>query len=48
MRIKKTRENPSTNWREKIVIGIKAIAFLSALFELIKGIFLFLKDMGVF
>lgn len=48
MKIKKTRENSSTDWREKIITGIKALAFLSALFELVKEIFKFLKDLGVF
>ena len=48
MKIKKTRANSSTDWREKIITGIKALAFLSALFELVKEIFKFLKEMGAF
>ncbi|RDC66389.1 hypothetical protein [Adhaeribacter pallidiroseus] len=48
MKIKKTRANSSTDWQEKIIIGIKALAFLSALFELVKEVFKFLKEMGVF
>ncbi len=48
MKTKKTQEKPPVNWREKIITGMKAIAFLSALFELVKEIFKFLKDIGVF
>ncbi|QMU26929.1 hypothetical protein [Adhaeribacter radiodurans] len=48
MKTRKTQEKPSSHWREKIITGIKAIAFLSAVFELVKGIYTFLKDIGVF
>ena len=51
METKKTKEDsspvkPSVDWKEKIIIGIKAIAFLSAMFELIKEIYKFFKDIG--
>ena len=46
METKETKEKPSIDWREKIITGIKAIAFLSAMFELIKEVYQFLKDIG--
>ncbi|WP_158267523.1 hypothetical protein [Adhaeribacter arboris] len=48
MKTRKTREKPSAYWREIILTGIKAIAFLSAVFELVKEVYKFLKDIGVF
>ncbi|MDQ3291274.1 MAG: hypothetical protein M3Q05_08300 [Bacteroidota bacterium] len=46
MKTRKTQEKSSA-WREILITGIKAIAFLSAVFELVKGIYIFLKDIGV-
>jgi small neutral amino acid transporter SnatA (MarC family) len=48
METKRTKRKPSINWREKIITGMKAIAFLSALFELVKEVYKFLRDVGVF
>lgn len=48
METKRTKRKPSVNWREKIITGMKALAFLSALFELIKEVYKFLRDVGVF
>ncbi|MDQ4141519.1 MAG: hypothetical protein M3142_13500 [Bacteroidota bacterium] len=46
MKTRKTQEKPSA-WREVLITGIKAIAFLSAVFELVKGIYKFLVEIGV-
>lgn len=48
MKTRKTQEKPSSYWRDKILTGMKAIAFLSAVFELVKKVYEFLKDIGVF
>ncbi len=47
MKTKKTKEKTLIGWREKILTGIKAIAFLSAVFELVKKVYEFLKDVGL-